>query len=104
MTLRRRQMNVAEVNRQVQERREAAIKERLANYPEPRRDNSSGGRPPLVLPDWMATALLEDLEARCTYKWAARKYGISPPWICEALKDGRLVKMAEGTYGTPNHP
>ena len=104
MTLRRRQMNFAEVNRQVQERREAAVKERLANFSEPRRDNSSGGRPPLVLPDWMARALLEDLEARCTYKWAARKYGISPPWICEALKDGRLVKMAEGTYGTPNHP
>ena len=101
--LRRRQMSVAEVNRQVQERREQAAKERLANFSEPRRDHS-GGRPPVVLPDWMAKALLEDLEDRCSYRWAGRKYGLSPPWICEAKKDGRIVKMAEGTYGTPNHP
>ena len=103
MDLRRRQLSVAEVNRRLQERREDAAKERLANFPEPRRDRP-GGRPPLVMPDWMAKALLEDLEARCSYKWAARKYGVSPPWICEAKKDGRIVKMAEGTYGTPNHP
>ena len=102
--LRRTRLSVTEINRQIQERREQALKERLANFDVPRRDSDIRGRPPVVLPPWMAQAVLADLAARCTQRWAAQKYKLSARWIRDAARDGRLTKMAEGKYGTPNHP
>ena len=101
VTVSRRQISTAEVNRNLRELRDQRAKDRLANYSEPRTQNGNYGRPPMVLDPLIAQALLQDLAAGCSYRWASRKYRVSDWWVSAAQKDGRLTKMAEGLYGKP---
>ena len=51
------------------------------------------GRPPRVLSQAKAAAVLEDLE-RGSFKWVAGKHDLSVGWLHEARRDGRLRRWA----------
>ena len=67
--------------------------EELPMSPSPR-----GGRPPLALEPWKATAVLTDLAARFSYRYTAKKHDVSYNWLRTAHQDGRLEAMADGHY------
>lgn len=62
------------------------------------------GRPPIVLYPEYAQRMLRQLERNESLRKIERKHGVSARWIGRAVDDGRLTLMAEGRYGTPNHP
>ena len=68
----------------------ARAEERAADMGPPR---GKGGRPPRVLSQMKAAAVLEDLE-RGSFKWVAGKHDLSVGWLHEARKDGRLRRWA----------
>ena len=58
---------------------------------------AQGGRPRVVLPAKVAGAVLRDLAGH-SYRYTARKHGLSYGWLREAHQDGRLEAMADGRY------